>query len=240
MTKRAVVVGASSGIGLELARLLAQDGYEMGLVARRQELLDELAASLPTRTWVRAVDVSQADLAIAGIAGLLQEMESVDLVVLNAGIGFFNRKLKWELERATIATNVQGFAAVAGVAWSHFTERGGGHLVGMSSVASLRGGNQAPAYAASKAFVSNYLEGLASISYQRRLRIDVTDIRPGFVDTPMTRGQKGMFWVAEPRKAARQIFCAIRRRKRVAYVTRRWALVAALMRIVPHWLYRKL
>ncbi len=240
MTRRAVVVGASSGIGLELARGLAAEGYELGLVARRLDLLEKVASELPTRTWVRTIDVSLSQEAIAGLSALLRDMDSVDLVVLCAGIGFLNRKLKWEYEEATIATNVEGFAACAGVAWAHFVTRGKGHLVGISSVAALRGGNQAPAYAASKAFVANYLEGLAAISHQRKLNITVTDIRPGFVDTPMTRGQKGMFWVARPEVAARQILRAIRCRKRVAYVTRRWSIIAAIMRILPHWLYRKL
>jgi short-subunit dehydrogenase len=240
MTRRAVVVGASSGIGMELARQLAAEGYELGLVARRKGLLDKLASELPTRCWVHPLDISASDEAIAGLSTLLRDMESVDLVVLNAGIGFLNRKLKWEHEKATILTNVEGFAACAGVAWAHFVERGGGHLVGISSVAALRGGNQAPAYAASKAFVANYLEGLAGISHQRKLGIAVTDIRPGFVDTPMTKGQKGMFWVAEPHVAVRQIVRAIRCRRRVAYVTRRWGIIAALMRILPHWIYRKL
>jgi len=240
MTKRAIVIGASSGIGLELARQLAKAGYELGLVARRADRLDELAFQLSCRTWVRVGDVSRSDEAIAGLGALLREMESVDLVVLNAGVGFNNRKLKWEHEKATIATNVEGFAACAGVAWAHFTERGGGHLVGISSIAALRGGSSAPAYAASKAFISSYMEGLASISYQRKLNITVTDIRPGFVDTDMTRGQKGMFWIATPEVAASQILRAIRTRRRVAYVTRRWALVAALMRWLPHWIYRKI
>jgi short-subunit dehydrogenase len=240
--KKAVVVGASSGIGRELVRVLSQEGYEVGLVARRVELLEELQKELPSPSIVRRIDVAGREGAIAALEELLAEMGDVELVVLNSGVGFQNWKLKWEPEIATIDVNVAGFAAMANAAYRYFAVKGKGHLVGISSVAAVRGQGGVPAYNASKAFVSSYLEGLRLQAAKSRTKLDlaVTDIRPGFVDTPMTRGQKGMFWVASAPVVARQILAAIRKRKKVAYVPRRWGLVACLIRVLPEALWRRM
>jgi short-subunit dehydrogenase len=232
----AIVIGASSGIGLELARLLAASGYGVGLVARRGNLLDELARELSSPVWTRTLDLARTDEAMSGLCDLIAEMKDVELFVISAGIGFLNPELKWEPERATIAVNVAGFAAAANVAVEHLRRRGGGHLVGISSLAALRGSPAAPAYAASKAFVSNYLEGLRLMLRREKLPITVTDVQPGFVATRMAQAER-LFWVASPAEAARQVFDAIRRRKRHVYVTRRWRLVAWLMKLAPDWLY---
>jgi len=237
---KAVVIGASSGIGRALAMVLSQQGCEVGLAARRVELLEEVARELPGPSVVRQIDVALTDDAMARLGALLQEMGEVDLVVLSAGIGFFNKSLEWDRESRTLGVNVNGFAAMANVAFNYFAERGRGHLVGISSVIGVRGSGLLPAYSASKAFVSNYLEGLRLLAHARRLEIAVTDVRPGFVDTPMTRGQKGMFWVSTATTAAAQIARAITAKKRTLYVTRRWALVAWLLKRLPEFLYRRL
>jgi short-subunit dehydrogenase len=133
--------------------------------------------------------------------------------------------------------NVLGFAAMVNVAVAHLEARRSGHLVGISSVAAVRGVGAAPAYAASKAFVSNYLQGVRYRLKKLKLPIVVTDVQPGFVDTAMAGGD---FWKASPQTAARQIAAAIRRRRPHVYVTRRWRLVAWLMKVVPDALYARL
>jgi len=143
------------------------------------------------------------------------------------------------LKHYTIKTNVSGFAALVNVAMHHFTERGSGHLVGISSIAALRGGRESPAYNASKAFESNYLEGLRQKVRKSRLPITITDIKPGFVNTAMAKGE-GIFWAAEPERAASQIYHVINRRKSSAYITRRWALVAWLIKLLPGFIYERL
>ena len=235
----AVIVGASSGIGEALARVLAADGWDLGLAARREERLHEVAGSLAGRVEVAALDVSVPGESMATLDALLERLHPVDVVIVNAGVGVPNYKLRWGPEATTIDINVTGFAAMTNVAVHYFEKQGGGHLVGISSVAALRGGYGAPAYAASKAFVSNYMEGIRVQAHKRKLNLTVTDVRPGFVDTAMTEGQKGMFWVADVECAARQIYAAIKRRRARVYVTRRWGLVAAVMRVVPDFLYRK-
>ncbi len=228
----AIIVGASSGIGEALARLLAAQGYKVGACARRAEMLAALRTGRDG-CLIKQMDVSRPDEAMALFHELVEEMGGVELVVISSGTGFINPDLDWPKERATIEVNVAGFCAIADAAVKYFIKRGHGHLVGISSVAALFGSPLAPAYNASKAFVSNYLEGLRGMVRHLRLPIIVTDIRPGFVDTAMAKGP-GIFWMASPEKAARQIHGAIKKRRSCAYVTRRWRLFAWLWKIVPH------
>jgi len=236
--KTAVIIGASSGIGRALAVTLSTDGYRVGIVARRTELLAQLSAELPGPSVIRTVDVSQPEQAIPLVRELIEELRDVELFIVNAGVGFENRPLAWEPERDTIAVNVLGFAAMVNVAVAHLEARGSGHLVGISSIAALRGNRGAPAYNASKAFVSNYLEGVRYRFNKLKLPVVVTDVQPGYVDTPMAKGN--LFWVASPQKAAGQIVDAIRARRHHVYVTRRWRLIAWLMKALPDMVFRRL
>jgi short-subunit dehydrogenase len=235
-----IVVGASSGIGRALALGLARAGWTLGVTGRRVALLETLRDEIGGTAFVQEMDVADVPAAMARLEELIAAMGGVDLVVLNAGTGAVNPDLTWELEEPAIRVNAHGFAAMANVTMRHFLARGRGHLVGISSLNALRGSRYAPAYSASKAFASNYLEALAFYAAHRGLPIAVTDIQPGFVDTAMTRDQTRKFWVATPEEAAEQIHAAIRRRKRRAVVTRRWVPVAWLMRALPHWAYRRI
>jgi len=128
---------------------------------------------------------------------------------------------------------------MANVATKHFLEQRAGHLVGISSIAALRGSGGAPAYNASKAFVSNYLEGLRQKFFHLKLPIVVTNVKPGFVDTAMAQGE-GLFWVAPPEKAARQIYKIIKARRTHAYVTKRWRLIGLLLKLMPNYIYNRM
>ena len=237
--KSALINGASSGIARALAVPLSLDGYRVGVVARRTDLLAQLREELTGPCVIKTADVSQPELAMPLLRELIEELHDVELFIVSAGTGSDNAALAWEPERKTITLNVLGFAAMVNVAVAHLEARGSGHLVGISSIAALRGIGGAPAYAASKAFVSNYLQGVRYRFNKLKLPVVVTDVQPGFVDTRMAKGDR-LFWVASPEKAARQIVAAIRGRKRHVYVTRRWRLIAWLMQIVPDAMYSKL
>jgi short-subunit dehydrogenase len=237
--KNAIIIGASSGIGRALARVLASNGYNVGLASRRGDLLREVANEIHTNSFVKVIDVSEPVEAMQSLRELIAEMKDVELFVISAGTGFINPKLDWEPENETIAVNVSGFTAMANVAVAHLAARGSGCLVGISSIAALLGNPDAPAYDASKAFMSNYLEGLRYRFAKLRLPVVVTDVQPGFVDTPMAKAAQ-KFWVASPEKAAEQIFTAIRKRRKHVYVTRRWRLVAWLIKAMPDWIVSKL
>ncbi len=233
----AVVVGASSGIGRALAKELAERGWRLGIAARREELLRELAAQLPGGAEVQRVDVTALDEARAGLEALIARLGRVDLWVQSSGWGEPNPDLTLATEVQTVDVNVRGWVNAVNVAVRAFERQGSGHLVGISSIAGIRGAGVAPAYGASKAFESTYFDALRS-SFARRLpRVVVTDVLPGWVDTAMAKSPQ-RFWVAPVDKAARQIADAITRRERRAYVTKRWRLVAWVLRALPDALWR--
>ena len=236
--QKAIIIGASSGIGRELARVLHQNDYVVGLSGRRIELLSELQREIPS-IYIKRIDVTKTKEAIETLEEFITEMGGVDLVVISAGVGFINPDLNWEQERETIDTNILGFTAMANVAFKHFCKQGSGHIVGISSIAAIRGGSESPSYNASKAFVSNYMEGLRQKASKLKSPITITDIQPGFVNTAMAKGE-GLFWVASPGKAAWQIFKAIKNKKKHAYITKRWRIIAWLLKVMPDWLYNKL
>lgn len=166
-------------------------------------------------------------------------MSEIEIIIICAGTGYLNASLNWPQEKETIDTNVSGFSAMAGAAMKYFMQRNSGHLVGISSIASIRGSHICPAYNASKAFVSNYLEGLRKKAVKEKLNISITDIQPGLVDTEMAKGD-GLFWVASPQKAAQQMYRAIQSKKKKAYITKRWAIIAWILKITPDFIYNKI
>jgi short-subunit dehydrogenase len=233
--QKAIVIGASAGIGMELAKELARQGYILGLAARRVELLTALQRELPTTSYIKRIDVTRTDEARKLLDELIREMGGVGLIIISAGVIFQNPD--WDKERETINVNVTGFAALFNYAFSYFCHRGSGHIVGISSVAAVRGGHGSPVYNASKAFVSSLMHGFRIRARRMGVNIHITDIRPGHVNTAMMEGQKGAFWVIPTEAAARQIAAAIRKRRKHAYITRRWRMVAWFMRILPDKIY---
>jgi short-subunit dehydrogenase len=236
---KAIVMGASSGMGKELARILSTNNYIVGLAARRLNLLEELQKELPGKSYIKQIDISNFADAEKEFRELIADMEGVDLVIISSGYGDINPQLKWDIEKETIDVNVAGFTLIAGIAFQYFMEKGKGHLAAISSVAALRGNRSDPAYSASKAYVSNYLEGLRQRALHSRKPITITDLKPGFVKTPMSKGGK-LFWLATAEEAAEQIFDAIRGKKKLAYITKRWRLIAWILKVAPDWLYNKM
>ncbi|TRL30430.1 SDR family NAD(P)-dependent oxidoreductase [Methylosinus sporium] len=237
--KRAIIVGATSGIGRELAKILSQNGYAVGLTGRREHLLVSLQSELPGPSYLQRTDISQPSESIEQLEGLAVQMGGLDLLIISAGTGVINSDLAWDGERDKINVNVSGFTAVASFGIRYFIKQGVGHLVAISSVAALRGSGAAPAYNASKAFVSNYAEGLRQKVSKLKLPIIITDVKPGFVDTAMAKGE-GLFWVASPEKAAQQIYNAICRQYSHVYVTRRWRVIGWVLKIMPARLYNRM
>ena len=236
--KKAIIIGATSGIGRELAKILSLNNYTVGMAGRRTELLSNLQRAI-SGSYIKRIDITKSEEAITLLNELIQEMGGMDMIVICSGVGFINPELDWKLEKETIGVNISGFATIANAAFKYFANQGSGHIVGISSIAAIRGSGEAPAYNASKAFVSNYLEGLRQKASKSGIGITVTEIQPGFVNTAMAKGE-GLFWVAPPEKAARQIFKAITVRKNHAYITKRWRLIAWLLKIMPRWIYNKL
>lgn len=237
--KKAIVIGASSGIGRELALLLAAEGYSVGVTGRRLELLTELSSKNPEVFVPQQMDITCLADTVSQLKDLVSKLGELDLLVLSSGTGDINEKLNFDIEKRTIDTNVSGFTNIVDWAYQFFKNQNTGHLVAITSIAGLRGNGSAPAYNATKAFQINYLEGLRQKANKQKSPIIITDIRPGFVDTDMAKGD-GKFWVSTVEKVSRQIVKAIHSKKKVVYVTKRWGVIAFILRVLPRFIYDRM
>jgi len=238
--RRAIVVGASTGIGAAIVEQLAAEGYRVAALARRRTELDALAARAGAGVLVREHDVVQFDAVPELFEELVRELGGLDLFVYCAGVmpRIEPREYSTPKDFAILDVNLKGAIAWTNqVAHLMQTQRSG-TIVGVSSIAGDRGRKGNPVYCTSKAALDTYLEAL-----RNRLSecgVHVCTIKPGYVDTAMTRGMKGLFWVASPKQAAAHVLSAARNRTNVRYVLRRWWLVGTVIKSIPSFLFRHL
>jgi short-subunit dehydrogenase len=237
--KKAIVIGATSGIGKSLSEVLMQNGYAVAVTGRRVEMLTSLKDKNPDKIFYCQMDVQDLSSIESICNNLVNQLGGLDLLIIAAGIGDENKSLDFSVENNVIKTNILGFTCVADWGMNYFKKQGYGHLVNISSIAGLMGNGEAPSYNATKAFQINYLEGLRLNADKSGSKINVTDVRPGYVNTDMAKGE-GLFWVAPVEKTARQIFTAIKRKKKVVYITKRWRIIGFLLKIIPYSILRKL
>jgi len=237
--QKAIIIGATSGLGKGIAIKLADENYIVGITGRRTELLEDLKSQKPNSFFIKTIDITENNSIIENLEALTKELGGLDLLIISSGTGDLNDNLDYKIEKQTIETNVSGFTCVANWAFNYFENQKAGHLVAISSVGGLRGSRIAPAYNATKAFQINYLEGLRQKATKLNTQIFVTDIRPGFVDTAMAKGE-GQFWVSTVEKATKQIFEAIKKRKKIAYITKRWKIIGTILKIVPRQIYDRM
>ncbi len=237
--KKAIVFGATSGLGWSLTELLIKNNYKVAITGRRKNKLEELQSKYSKNIIIKQNDIQEVDEVEEILHEIVNEFGEIDLIIQSSGVGYVNPKLEWSKENETMLTNVIGVTKLYDLAYNLFKKQGFGHLVGISSIASIRGNRAAPAYFASKAYQKAYLESLhlktKTISSKK---VFITDVRPGFVDTAMALGE-GVFWMVPLEKAAQQIFTAIKRKRRVAYISKRWRLIAWVLKLVPTWMLKK-
>jgi len=239
MTKTAVIVGASSGIGLEVAKLLLADGWHLGVAARREEPLLELKAKAPECVEVMTIDVTKPD-AGERLQDLIQKLGCMDLYFHASGIGKQNRTLEEDIELRTMETNVLGFTRMIGTAYRYFAERGTGHIAAITSIAGTKGLGSAPAYSASKALQATYMQSLEQQARQRGLNIHFTDIRPGFVDTALLNDSFPYPMVMRPESVARDIVRSICKRRHVRVIDYRYRILTFFWRLIPRCIWRRM
>ncbi|MBX3183832.1 MAG: SDR family NAD(P)-dependent oxidoreductase [Polyangiaceae bacterium] len=239
--QRAIVVGASSGIGEALALRLARAGAQVAIVARREEELQRVAKEDPERLHPYVHDVADLDGTTALFERIEADLGGVDTLVYAAGVmpGVEEGEYSFEKDRAMITVNVLGAMAWMNLAAARFEAARSGTLIGISSIAGERGRRGNPGYCTSKAALSTYLESLRNRC--SRYGVNVVTIKPGFVDTAMTRGMKGLFWVISADEAARRsLAIAQRGRSSGGFVPARWALVAWVVRLLPSFIFKRL
>lgn len=237
--KKVIVIGASSGIGREVAKLFIDSGYTLGLAARRTQPLAELKAKAPERVTTCAIDVTSID-APAALERLIDEMGGIDLMFYVAGVGSQNLELEPSIELNTVNTNAMGFTRMIGATYRYMATHGGGHIAVISSIAGTRGLGAAPSYSATKALQNTYLQALEQQAQMRKLPIIITDLRPGFVATPLLGDNPRYPVLLNPEKVAREIVSAIKHRRHVWVIDWRWRIITAMWRLIPRWMWRRM
>lgn len=231
---KAIIVGASSGIGLEVARLFIQRGWTVGVAARRLDLLQTIGAA-----DVEQIDVTSAD-APEKLMQLVDRLGGMDLFFYASGIGKQNRELTPDIELATVETNGLGFTRMIGCAYRYFAQQGRGHIAAITSIAGTKGLGPAPAYSATKAMQNVYLQALEQQANARKLDIRFTDIRPGFVDTALLSGTFHYPMMLKPQTVAREIVSAIEHHKHIRVIDWKYRILTAVWRRIPRCIWRRI
>ena len=243
--KRAIIVGASSGIGAALARRLVREGYTVALLARRVDLLTALCDGInhladETRAVAYVHDVTDYDTVPGLLQKIVTDLGGLDLFIYNSGISFPSGMKHYEFEKDRRVTEVNFLGALA---WLNpvaamFYNLKAGQIVGISSVAGERGRVGNPSYNASKAALTCYLESLRNRLTRRG--VHVLTVKPGYVLTEMTAGLKNPLFAIPAERAAADICKAIRRRKQEIYTAPIWWLVMFVVRNIPSVIFRRL
>lgn len=251
-------MGATSGIGQEVARLLAANGYEVGIAGRREERLVQMAQATPGIVTHRQIDVTKED-APTELQKLIEELGGMDLYFHSSGIGWENVALDADKELKTVETNGVGFVRMVSAAYNWFAEQRAdetkqraegdeqrasdkerkARIACITSIARTRGLGAAPAYSATKRMQAHYLECLSQQARMRHLNIGITDIRPGFVATDLIAGSHFPLQL-KAEDVARTIVRAIERGSEVVTIDWRYRLLVAAWQLIPRWLWVRL
>lgn len=236
--KKAIIIGATSGIGQEVAKLLIQQGWHIGIAGRREDALQELQTIAPGQIEIQKLDVTKEEASVH-LQTLINKLGGMDLFLLSSGIGYQNRNLEPEIELNTARTNVEGFIRMVTTAFNYFKERKGGHIAVISSIAGTKGLGVAPAYSATKRFQNTYIDALAQLARMQHLNIHFTDIRPGFVATDLLKNGKYPLLMQADR-VAQHIIKALNRKKRVIIIDGRYRILVFFWQMIPRWIWERL
>ena len=247
MAKKAIVMGATSGIGMEVAKLLAAKGWQVGIAGRRIERLQALIPdnkAMPQGGIIcyQQIDVTSAE-APSQLLELIDKLGGMDLYFHSSGIGWQNNSLDIEKELKTVETNGLGFTRMVDTAFNwfatHHQNNSKARIACITSIAGTKGLGAAPAYSATKRFQNHYLECLSQQARMRHLPISITDIRPGFVKTDLIAGSTYPLQL-QPEDVAKHIVRAIEKGKEVKVIDWRYAILVFFWRLIPRGLWTRL
>lgn len=238
-TQRIIIIGATSGIGYAVAKIYISLGWRVGVVGRNMQALTELKSLSP-----ESVELAQIDITVDGmqdkLMDLIGRLGGVDTLLLSSGTGKQNAALDADIEDVTLELNVIGFTHVVDMAYHYFKSNGGGHIAIISSIAGTKGLGVAASYSASKGYQSKYIEALSQLSSMQRAGVCFTDIRPGFVNTPLLAGDRSYPMFMNSDYVARKIVKGIGRKRKVLIVDWRYAMLVFLWRMIPRSLWIRL
>jgi short-subunit dehydrogenase len=243
--RRALVIGASEGIGSALTRKLAKEGYSLALISRQKDKLQALCNELNTKEKVALSyphDVTQYDEVPSLLQKIVADLGGLDTVIFMAGVNFppgGNDKYNFENDRKMVEVNLIGAMAWLTPIAEMFQNAKAGQIVGIGSVAGDRGRVGNPAYNTSKAGFATYLEALRN--RLTRHGVNVLTVKPGFVKTEMLKAaQGGTPFAIEPEKAADDIYKAMRKRKQIIYTPFFWRYIMFIIQHIPSFIFRRL
>lgn len=239
MEKKAIITGATSAIAVELCRYFIRDGWQLGLAVRNTRKLASMLGEDMKNVLVEQIDVTDED-SPSKLMALTQRLGGMDLYFHIPGVGWQNPDLEPEKELLTVNTNALGFTRMVGEAYRYFAQKGRGYIVVISSIAGTKGLGTAPAYSATKAFDNLYIQSLEQLANMQHLNIRFTDIRPGFVATPLLGDGKKYPLLMTPQYVAKRIYRAVIKQKHVAVIDWRYAILVFLWRLIPNFLWRRL
>ena len=238
MKKKIIIMGATSGIGLEVARLFHQQGHIIAIAGRRMDNLQRISTELANCPYAQ-IDVTDTQ-APTRLQELIEDLGGMDIYLHVSGIGKQNRQLDTDVELATVETNALGFTRLVNHAWHYFRTQDSGHIAAVSSIAGTKGLGAAPSYSATKRYCNTYLEALAQLANMQGLNIHFTDIRPGFVNTELLSDSFHYPMMMQPVPVAHQIVKGIISRKRTVTIDWRFRLLVLFWRLIPSCLWVRL
>ena len=238
MNKKVIIIGATSGIGREVANIYIAQGWKVGVAGRRAQELETLRLTAPEQVYTQVLDVTE-DNATQKLHALIEQIGGMDVFLLSSGIGKQNYSLQTDIELATAATNVDGFIRMTNAAFHFFEQQGHGHLAIISSIAGTKGLGAAAAYSATKRFQNTYMEALEQLARMNKLNISFTDIRPGFVATPLLKDDSYPM-LMKATNVAQQIVKAISKKKRIAIIDWKYRILVSFWQLIPKWLWLRL
>ena len=236
--KRIIIIGATSGIGREVAKLYIARGWQVGVAGRRTDELENLRQEAPQQVYTETIDVTHDD-APTRLQSLIDKVGGMDIFLLSSGIGKQNPTLEADIELRTASTNVTGFMRMTMTAYHFFAKQGYGHIAAISSIAGTKGLGIAPAYSATKCFQNTYLDALDQLAHMNGLNICFTDIRPGFVATPLLKDDSYPLLMKATDVAA-QIMKGIDRKKRTLIIDWRYRILVFFWRLIPRCIWLRL
>lgn len=238
--KKVVIMGASSGIGYAVAEALASRGVKVGVAARHTSSLLELKEKYPDFVEYMSIDITKPS-AKEKLGLLIEKLGGMDIYFHVAGIGYENLSLDPEREVEIIHTNADGFARMICTAYRYFRDnRKKGQIAAITSVAGTKGIGRLSAYSASKKFGQSYLVALEQLSHAEGAEISFTDIRPGWVRTPLVDPDKKYPMEMSVEYVLPFIIRAIVRKERVCVIDWRWNLLVGAWRNIPNALWTKM
>lgn len=236
--KKVIIIGATSGLGRELAQHYINSGNIVGIAGRRGYLLEEIKSLNPSNVYTSEFDSSKPE-AKEKLNNLIKEMGGMDLFVYCAGTGYVNKELEIQKEMQTIDVNVYGFTQLINIAYNYFKEKGNGHIAAVASVSGIRTLSICPSYCASKRYNMMYLKAIGHLAKKEKLNIKFTTINPGFIKTALIQSRNYPL-TTSLEKGGLLLYKAIERGKKRCFIPSYWGLISYIILLIPNFIWKKI